>query len=193
MNYGKRLYAYLRDKLMAQTPDTMEYLLPLVTHFEGYFPNWYKCSSGVDTIGYGHTGSINGLQSPPWSEPYAAEVLSLTLREKYIPAAIEALAKCGIAYDLLQPHQQAAIVSLCYNAGPGSIWMRSGKPASWAAAFKADKSRTEIAAAWYLWNKSGGKVSPGLVRRRFAEMVLFWDMRLDYDPIGWRGYYNERR
>ena len=193
MNYAQRMLAFIRDRLMQQTPSMMDYLLPLVRHFEGYYSDWYKCSSGVATIGYGHTGSIVGLKQPPWDEPYAARVLEQDLVEIYIPRTIEALAKCGIRYDLLQPHQQAAIVSLCYNAGPGAIWMRTGEPASWVKALKNDAGIGSIRIAWYRWNRSGGKISPGLVRRRFAEMVLFSDAELNFEPDGWKGYYNAHK
>jgi len=183
-----RVEAWIRDRLQAMRPTMNGYLLPLVKHFESFFPTWYKCSSGVATIGYGHTGSVMGLDAAPWTEEYASWVLQRELDALYIPATIEALAKAGIDYSLLSAAQQAAIVSACYNSGPGII-----SNGTWVRLFRSGASRIEVQNAFYKWNKSAGKISPGLVRRRFAEMKLFWEGKLDYDPDGWKDYYDSHR
>jgi lysozyme len=180
-----RIAAWIRDQFEALKPQLDDLLLPLIRHFEGYYANWYKCSSNVPTIGYGHTGSMLGLETEPWAEAYAAWVLSEhDLKGKYIPATMEACAKAGIDFTKLSVAQQAVFISMCYNAGPGSI-----TGGTWVKRFKSRKPRAEVEQAFYRWNKSGGKVSPGLVRRRFSEMVLFWEGRVDFEPEGWREYY----
>ena len=40
--------------------------------------------------------------------------------------------------------------------------------------FNAGDKKAKAAAAIKLWNKAGGKVLAGLVRRREAEVALFW-------------------
>jgi len=170
-------------------PQMDDLLLPLIRHFEGYYGDWYKCTSGVRTIGYGHTGSVVGLEPAPWTEEYSSWVLSeCDLKDKYIPATAETCAKVGIDFSLLPTAQKSVFVSMCYNAGPGAI-----KNGTWVRLFRDGSTREDIEEAFYRWNKSGGKTSPGLVRRRFAEMVLFWEGRLDFDPKGWKEYYESHK
>jgi len=173
---------------VCKKPTMMSYLLPMNKHFEGFFSNWYKCTSSVDTIGYGHTGSMAGLKPAPWTEEYASEVLQQELEGNYLSQTIEACCKIGIDFHKLTEPKQAALVSACYNAGPNII--RKG---TWAILFRCGKKRELVEKAFYLWNKSGGKTSPGLVRRRFAEMVLFWDGKVNTDPDGWREYYEAHK
>jgi hypothetical protein len=70
-------------------------------------------------------------------------------------------AYCPIV-DTLNDNQFSALVSFCYNCGVGSL-------------DKLCQGRTaeQIAEAMPLYNKSGGKVLAGLVRRRAAEVELF--------------------
>jgi lysozyme len=188
---------WLRDRLMNQLARRipiqdqvmLDYLLPLVKHFESFAPNWYLCSSGVRTIGYGYTGSGSGLMAAPWTEEYAARVLAVQLETDYEPATVRALSLCGLTYAAFEEYQQAAIVSLCYNAGPGAIYQSSGRPATWAQRLKDGADPSAIMEAFYRWNKSGGRISPGLVRRRFTEMNLFYSGVLNFDVPGWHDYY----
>jgi lysozyme len=64
-------------------------------------------------------------------------------------------------------NQFAAMVSLCYNIGPGNF-----AKSTVCKAFNAGKIG-ESADAFRRWNKAGGKILNGLVRRREAERALF--------------------
>jgi lysozyme len=60
-----------------------------------------------------------------------------------------------------------ALVSLAYNIGAGNLQRSTIR-------MRANRGDWEGAAeAFRAWTKGGGKVLPGLVRRREAEMVLF--------------------
>lgn len=60
-----------------------------------------------------------------------------------------------------------ALVSFSFNAGLGNLQRSTIR-------MKANRSDWEGAAeAFMVWTKGGGKVLPGLVKRRFAEKALF--------------------
>ena len=67
----------------------------------------------------------------------------------------------------LAEHQAAALASLCYNLGPhqfqGSDTYRHAQAGNHAAA----------ANAFMGWTKAGGKVLPGLVKRREKERAVY--------------------
>ena len=64
-------------------------------------------------------------------------------------------------------NQFAALVSLCYNIGPGNF-----AGSTLVKRFNAGDMQG-AANAFLSWNKAAGKVLPGLVRRREAERKLF--------------------
>lgn len=183
---------WLRGQMTKYGVAADEPLIQFCAYWEGFRPTWYKCSSGVWTIGYGYTGPRDEVRPEPWTEPYARQVLAEQLRGSYRRQAEEALLKCGIRLGDLPVNAQWGVISLCHNAGPGAIYTGHG-PATWAKRLLANEPREEIEEGWYRWNKSGGKISPGLVRRRFGEMRLFWDGVIDYQPEGWRLYYEAHR
>lgn len=118
----------------------------------------YACPGGAWTIGYGHTGSEvhEGLRIS------AAEAESLLAADLVIfDAAVARLCPSATA------EQHAAMVSLCFNIG-ATAFARS----SVVRLHNANRA-AEAAQAFALWNKSGGRVLPGLVARRAAEAALF--------------------
>jgi GH24 family phage-related lysozyme (muramidase) len=186
------LSAWMKKRLFQfQEPEAqgmMDYLIPLNKHFESFSPVWYRCTSGVRTIGYGHTGQSHDLLPAPWTEDYAAKVMAGELELNYIPATIEALTDRGIDWKTLQPYEQAALVSFGYNAGTESI-----RKATFVGKIAAGAPAHDIERAWWLWNRSNGAVSPGLVRRRFCCSKLFLTGKLDFQPAGWREYYEAHK
>src|SRR5690606_6833672 len=76
----------------------------------------------------------------------------------------------------LKQHQFDALVSFAYNAGIGNL--RS------STLLRKLNARDFAGAAleFHRWNRSNGKVLPGLVRRRAAEALLFQGIAdLDFD------------
>ena len=139
--------------------------LSLVKEFEGFEPSWYKDPVGIRTIGYGHTDAAGdpkyaATKSLVLSEAKATEILRNDL-QKYADAVSKAVTVP------LNDNQFDALVSWCYNVGPGamagSTLVRKLNAGDYAAVpFELSK-----------WNKAGGKVLPGLTRRRAAEGSLF--------------------
>jgi lysozyme len=137
----------------------------LVRSFEGYHRKLangdcttYYCPAGVLTIGYGCTVGIN--PGDVWTHEQAIAALKREL-EKH-ETAVNELVKTEI-----NQNQFDALVSFSYNCGSGAL----GKSALLKKVNKGDFAGA--AAEFHKWNKGGGKVLPGLVRRRAQEAELF--------------------
>ena len=127
--------------------------LELIKSFEGLALFAYLCPAGVWTIGYGHTAGVSKGQVI--TKEQAENMLKSDMKkyEKYVTDNVK------IA---LNENQFSALVSFCYNCGVGNLrTLIKGRTAS------------QIAEAMLLYNKAGGKVLNGLVRRRKAERELF--------------------
>lgn len=132
--------------------------LNLIKDFEGCRLKAYLCPAGVWTIGYGHTQGvkpdmvINQLQA----ERFLRQDL------KRFEDAVIALVKVPITLN-----QFSALVSFAYNVGTGALYDST-------LLRKLNKKDYKGAANEFLrWNKAGGKVLPGLTKRRLAEKDLF--------------------
>lgn len=141
--------------------------LDLIQSFEGYHtaqPDGscvaYLCPARVPTIGWGCTEGVKlGMR---WTR---AEADAAFLRElSKFERAVDRL----VTVDLNQ-NEYDALVSFAYNCGEGAL----SKSTILKKLNKGD--RTGAAAAFAAWNKGGGRVLPGLVRRRAAEADLFRD------------------
>lgn len=110
------------------------------------------------TIGYGHTGGVKRTDTCTLAQASA-------WLQGDVQGAVRALADM-IAVPVTQG-QFDACVSLAYNIGisafRGSTLLRL-----------LNASRYQAAADEFTrWNRAGGKVLPGLVKRRAAERALF--------------------
>lgn len=137
----------------------------LVKHFEGKRLKAYYDPVGIVTIGYGYTNRAGfgpGVaMGDVWTEEKAEDMLRQGLEmfgdkiRPYITAP---------ATD----EQFGAFVSLAYNIG----WQSFIKSTALKRFNAGDVAGCAEAMLW--WNKAGGKVMRGLVRRREAEVSLFW-------------------
>ncbi len=140
----------------------------LCKRFEGYKAKPYLCPAGVPTIGYGSTFYADGrkvtLQDPSMDEPTARALLVHELMHKYAPGTIR---QCPVLLTLaLQANDWGklnAIVDFAYNLGVGrlqtSTLRRKINEQDWEGA------KEQL----MLWTRGGGRVLPGLVKRREAE------------------------
>ena len=119
----------------------------------------YYCPANVLTIGYGTTGSKvrQGMQI---TESEAEQFLREDV-EKF-EQAVKRLVKVE-----LNDNEFSALVSFAYNCGEGNLASSSALK----RLNQGDKAGCVEALQW--WNKGGGKVLPGLVKRRKAEGDLF--------------------
>jgi lysozyme len=145
-------------------PDIPQAAVDLVKEFEGCRLQAYLDPVGIPTIGYGlTTGALPGV--------VVQMGMTITQREadEYLERTLARFAdQIWPAFSRYpQPHQFGAMVSLAYNIGTGAF-----RKSTALKRFNAgDTAGTAEAMLW--WNKAGGKVLRGLVRRREAEVALF--------------------
>ena len=134
--------------------------IELIKEFEGCKLRAYRCPAGIWTIGYGATGAgiVQGLT---WSQAQAEARLRDDL------AAFEGGVTRAIAGAATSPAQFGAMVSLAFNIGIGAFSSSS------VARLHREGDHKGAADAFLMWNKGGGQVLPGLVRRRLAERTRY--------------------
>ena len=132
--------------------------LALIKKFEGLELEAYKCAAGVWTIGYGHTKDVQ--EGDVWSESHADHMLEVELEE------FEGYINDNVTAALSQ-NQFDALVSWVYNLGPANL------KASTMLKVLNSGDYEGVPAQIKRWNKAGGKVLEGLIRRRKAEALLF--------------------
>lgn len=137
----------------------------LIKHFEGCRLTAYHDAVGVLTIGYGSTGD------------HVTEGMTISQAEadRLFVADVQCFAvEVRKSVVDLPDHQFSALVSLAYNIGIGAFRKSTllrliDDGCFWLAASQFER-----------WNKAGGKVLPGLVRRREAERDMFCGF-----PVRW--------
>lgn len=134
----------------------------LVCGFEGLRLKAYDDGVGVWTIGYGTT-VINGVKVKKGDTCTAEQAKSYMAQDlKKFESAVNTAVKVP-----LNQNQFDALVSLTYNIGNGAF-----KSSTLLKKLNA-KDYKGAAAEFPKWNKAGGRVLAGLVKRRKAEMELF--------------------
>lgn len=126
-------------------------LIEKLKEFEGYRPTSYQDSAGVWTIGYGHTQGVKKGQKITKAQAESLLRGDLLKAEKYVN---------GLKLNLTQG-QFDALVDFAYNLGIGNLGTSTllGK-------IRMKASDEEIQAQFRRWVYAGGKVLPGLVKRR---------------------------
>lgn len=131
----------------------------LIQQFEGLRLKAYQDAVGVWTIGYGHTGPdvTPGLVI---SQAQADALLARDLNR--FETGVSRLVSVP-----LNQNQFDALLSFSYNLGLGSLQN------STLLRLLNQRDYAGAGAQFPRWNKAGGKVLPGLTRRRAAEQALF--------------------
>ncbi len=131
----------------------------------------YICPAGFPTQGYGTVYRPDGrkvtMADPPITRQTAEEWLKIELLHTYAPGAVR---QCpGLLALAMMTNDWGkfnAIVDFAYNLGTGrlqtSTLRRKINAQDWAGA------KEQL----MLWTRGGGKVLPGLVKRRQAECLL---------------------
>ena len=143
--------------------------LKLIKSHEGLRLAAYLCPANVWTIGYGHTGTAKpGMVI---TEQQAEELLKKDLTHAENVVNSENLNINQNMFD--------ALISFVFNVGSGNF-----KSSTLLKRIKANPRDQDITYQFSRWNKGGGKVLPGLTRRRAEEARLYFDtVKLsDMDP-----------
>ena len=137
-----------------------------IKRWEGLELTAYKDTGGVWTIGYGHTARSGNPPTPSAgmkiTEAEAKAILDRDLVQ--YEKAVNDYVKVPLTQN-----QYDALVSLCYNIGPGQDGFKGSTAVK--RLNNLDYSGASEALTW--WNKDDGKVVKGLVNRRAAEKELF--------------------
>ena len=138
--------------------NTSENGIELIKSFEGRRLVAYQDSVGVWTIGYGHTKTAHEdkLIIKSTADRLLAE--DLVEFEKYVEKYVTVS---------LTQNQFDALVSWTFNLGPGNL-----KESTMLKKLNQGLYE-EVPDEMRRWNKAGGEVLEGLVRRRDAEAELF--------------------
>ena len=132
--------------------------IALIKKFEGCKLESYKCAAGVWTIGYGSTKLITQDMSITQDEAEKLLIKDIAEFEEFVLEASEMP---------LSQHQFDALVSWTFNLGGGNL--NSSTMLKVLNTGDYENVPTQIKR----WNKAGGKVLEGLIRRREAEALLF--------------------
>lgn len=133
--------------------------LEIIKECEGLQTKAYICPAGILTIGYGHTGK-DVTKDLVITETQAEDLLRQDVKNA------EKTVRTYVKVQLTQG-QFDALVSFVFNLGAGNF-----KSSTLLKKLNAN----DIAGAadeFLRWNKSGGKVLPGLTKRRERERACF--------------------
>ena len=137
----------------------------IIKRFEGYSSKPYLCPANVPTIGYGSTMYTNGtrvtMDDPDITEEQADAMLLDTIKgvEKQVKNVLDVK---------LPAHKLAALISFTYNVGIGNF--ANSTLLAW---INSNPDFSRIPEQFRRWNRGGGKVLNGLIRRREAEVALW--------------------
>ena len=132
--------------------------LSLIKKFEGCELESYKCAAGVWTIGY---GSTKGVEEGMEISQERADMLLLEDVEVF-EEAVNKLVEVP-----LEQNQFDALVSWTFNLGSTNLQN------STLLKVLNNEDYEGVPSQIKRWNKAGGEVLQGLVRRREAEALLF--------------------
>ena len=143
----------------------LELAAELCRRFEGFRAKPYLCPAGIPTIGYGSTYYANGrkvtLDDAPMPEPEARALLMAELHHTYAPGVLRL---CPVLAT--DERKFNAIVDFAYNLGVGRLQTSTLRRKINAQDWSGAKEQL------MLWTRGGGKVLPGLLKRRQAECLL---------------------
>jgi len=143
----------------------MSKALPIIKKFEGLRLTSYLCPSGLATIGYGATFYMNGSRVQLGEKITIDRADSLLLMQvKLFENEVRRTVKSA-----LNENQLGALVSFCFNIGGGAF-----SKSTLAKKANANPNDPSIRAEFMRWTRGGGKVLPGLVKRREAEANLYF-------------------
>ena len=137
----------------------------IIKKYEGLRLKSYLCPSNVWTIGYGATFYENG------SRVLANESITIDRADKLLMMQVRLFndeVKRIIKSDINE-NQLGALVSFTFNVGSAAF----GK-STLARKVNANPNDLTIRDEFMRWTKGGGKILPGLVKRREEEANLYF-------------------
>lgn len=139
----------------------------LIKTFESKRLKAYQDAVGVWTIGYGHTKDVKQGMVITDEQADAFLTSDLIYFENGVNKLINEL-NC-----IVTQNQFDALISFAFNLGLGSLRKSTLTRKLYVMQQNDKASVIAVANEFPRWNKAGGKVLAGLVRRRAAERDLF--------------------
>lgn len=133
--------------------------LDLIKQFEGRSLRAYQDSVGVWTVGYGSTNNVK-----------PGDVIGVDEAEERLKSDVSE-AEGWVNFAVSAPvneNEFSALVSFTFNLGYGNL-----VKSTLLRLLNGDATKSTVAEQFLRWNKAGGKILPGLTRRRQAEKDLF--------------------
>ena len=153
-----RMYNIVKYCIKKQTMKTSGEGVALIKKFEGCEVQAYQCSAAVWTLGYGHTRGVSEDDTCTKDEAEQILISDLEEFEGYVNDLVEIP---------LEQNQFDALVAWTFNLGPTHL------KSSTLLTRLNDNNLDDVPHQLRRWNKAGGKVLDGLVRRREAEALLW--------------------
>lgn len=144
---------------------------------EGEVLKAYRCPAGIWTIGVGLTSASGVVKVKPGmviTREESDRLLTEALRKNYEPRVKKAMVDRKSSLDpVARQNEFDGGVSFDFNTGAihRASWVKAWRLQDWAM----------VHAGLKRWTKGGGKVLPGLVRRREAEYQLIRHGRYESD------------
>jgi GH24 family phage-related lysozyme (muramidase) len=162
-----------KKKEEKSTPTAHGIASELIAGKEGFESKAYN-KDGHWTIGYGNTRYSNGKAVQP------GDTITRENAQKHFTHHLENVVSPKLAklphWGKMSPHQQAAMMSFSYNVGENFYGTKGFETIS--SALSHPDNWKQVPAALTKYNKSEGKVLPGLITRRKAEGEL-WSTKKD--------------
>jgi len=148
--------------------------IDFIIEVEGLELKPYKDTAGVWTIGIGNTFYENGVKVRPTDKPITKEraVSLFSLISKHFEADVTSLVKTTITQN-----QFNALFSFAYNVGSDidiDLIAEGLGDSTLLKKVNINPNDPTIANEIKKWNKSGGKVTQGLINRRQKEINLYF-------------------
>ena len=137
----------------------------MIKHHEGVRQQPYQDPIGLWTVGVGHLIGDGKKLPEEWNKTFTMEEVDNILKDDL--ARFERGVNTLIPITRLTQNQFDALVSFSFNVGLGNLQ---------ASTLRQKLNRGDYEGAgneFPKWRKAGGKVLPGLVRRRADEKNLF--------------------
>ena len=142
--------------------------IDLLKKLEGWRNHPYLDSANIATIGYGNTFYLDGkrvsMTDSPITQTEGESLLKAILEhfEKAVEESTRHISLCENQYD--------ALVIFAYNVG-----IHAFKSSTLLKRVLANPDDEDIKYQFSRWNKAGGRVSKGLIKRRNQEAWLYFE------------------
>lgn len=140
----------------------------IIKKYEGFSAAPYLCPAGVPTIGYGNTFYPDG-RKVSMSDSKLTEVQATQMLILLVDSFSEKVDK--LIKTQLNQNQFDSLVSFAYNVGVGNL-----QKSTLLKKVNTNPNDKSIRDEFLKWNKAGGKVLNGLVKRRLEESDLYFTL-----------------